>query len=205
MTHTLRFLVACVALVAVLPSGTHAHFKLLEPASWIVESERGDPQKAAPCGGDSKEAGTPTGVVGKAVGGSKLHVKIQETIFHPGHYRIALAVNGHAELPPDPVTTTFETEKGPNSLWAVVQSPAQIPVLADGLFPHTVRPAKPDLWEADVQLPNISCPKCTLQVVQFMANHGYNLPGGYSYHHCAEMQITADATKPLDKGWPVSR
>ena len=33
---------------------TDAHFKLLEPASWIVENERGDPQKAAPCGADPK-------------------------------------------------------------------------------------------------------------------------------------------------------
>ena len=27
-------------------------------------------------------------------------------------------------------------------------------------------------WETDVTLPNISCKRCTLQVVQFMAAHG---------------------------------
>ena len=37
-----------------------------------------------------------------------------------------------------------------------------------------------------------------------MAEHGYNQPGGYSYHHCADLAITADATKPLDKGWPAA-
>ena len=77
-------------------------------------------------------------------------------------------------------------------------------MIADGLFQHYTRPASPATYEADVQLPNISCPKCTLQVIQFMAEHGYNLPGGYSYHHCADLTITADASKPIDKGWPTS-
>jgi hypothetical protein len=27
-------------------------------------------------------------------------------------------------------------------------------------------------WETDIQLPNISCAKCTLQVIQFMAETG---------------------------------
>ena len=56
-------------------------------------------------------------------------------------------------------------------------------------------------WESDIQLPNINCEKCTLQVIQFMADHGYNQPGGYSYHHCADLQITADPSKPIDEGW----
>ena len=62
-----------------------------------------------------------------------------------------------------------------------------------------------DPFEADVQLPNISCKKCTLQVVQFMAEHGVNNPGGFTYHHCANLEITADPKKPIDKGWPTER
>lgn len=177
-----------------------AHFKLVEPASWIVENERGDPQKAAPCGADAKAE------MSKAVtpvkGGSLLHLKVLETIYHPGHYRVALAVNSREELPPDPTTVERTTDKGPRSVWGVIQSPPQLPVLADGLFPHYTRPANPQTYEADVRLPNITCAKCTLQVVQFMADHAYNQPGGYSYHHCAELAITADPDKPLDKGWP---
>jgi hypothetical protein len=61
------------------------------------------------------------------------------------------------------------------------------------------------IFEADIQLPNITCAKCTLQVLQFMAEHAYNQPGGYSYHHCADLQITADPSKPIDTGWPVGR
>jgi hypothetical protein len=178
-----------------------AHFKLIEPASWIVENERGDPQKAAPCGADAKAE------MSKAItpvkGGSMLHLKVVETIYHPGHYRVALAVNSREELPPDPITFERTTEKGPRSVWGVIQSPPQLPVLADGLFPHYTRPASPQTYEADLRLPNITCAKCTLQVIQFMADHAYNQPGGYSYHHCAELQITADPEKPIDKGWPT--
>ena len=192
--------VFALALAALPTVVLNAHFKLIEPASWIVESERGDPQKAAPCGADDKAE------MSKAVtpvkGGSLLHLKVLETIYHPGHYRVALAVNSREELPPDPMTIERTTEKGPRSVWAAIQSPPQQPVIADGLFQHYTRPASPQTYEADVQLPNITCAKCTLQVIQFMADHGYNQPGGYSYHHCADLKITADPKKKLDKGWP---
>ena len=37
---------------------------------------------------------------------------------------------------------------------------------------------------------------------QFMEDHAYNKDGGYTYHHCADVKITADPAKPIDKGWP---
>lgn len=204
MKQTIRVFVAtaAAALAATVPAAVEAHFKLLEPAPAIIESERGDPQKAAPCGvtPDAK----PSEIVTKATGGSKIHLKVAETIYHPGHYRVALAVNSRTELPVDPVTVERMTERGPYSVWAAIQSPPQLPVLADGLFQHYTRPASPQTFEADIQLPNITCPKCTLQVIQFMAEHGYNQPGGYSYHHCADIAITADPAKPIDKGWPMA-
>ena len=136
-------------------------------------------------------------------------------MFHSGHYRVALAVNSRNDLPPDPVVAERWTEKGPYSTWAQIQSPPQLPVLVDGLFPHYAKPGEPSskrvdpksplIWETDIELPNINCPKCTLQVVQFMADHGYNVPGGYSYHHCAALEIAADPAKPIDSRWPVSK
>ena len=206
MKHSARFLLVFAGLAMAVQTATSAHFKLLEPASWLVESDRGDPQKAGPCGGTNSDWGKPSNVIGKAVGGQKLHLKVQETVYHPGHYRVALAVNSPTELPLDPETTTRDSEKGPWSVSALIQNPPQIPVLADGLFVHSTRPTgKMEPWETDIQLPNINCKKCTLQIVQFMAEHGYNNPGGYSYHHCAELQMTADPAKPLDKGWPADR
>ena len=206
MKHSARFLFVFAGLATAVQPVAYAHFRLLEPASWLIEGDRGDPQKAGPCGGTNTDWGKPSNIIGNAVGGQKLHLKVQETVYHPGHYRVALAVNSRTELPLDPVATTRDSEKGPISVSAVIQDPLQIPVLADGLWVHSTRPTGPmDPWAADVQLPNISCKMCTLQVVQFMAEHGVNNPGGFTYHHCAELQITADPKKPLDKGWPAER
>ena len=206
MKRSVRSLLLLAGLTMTVQPATYAHFKLLEPASWLVESDRGDPQKAGPCGGYNTDWGKPSYAITKAIGGQKLHLKIQETIYHPGHYRVSLAVNSPTELPLDPQVTTKDSEKGPWSVSAAIQSSPQIPVLADGLFVHAERPTGPmPPFETDVQLPNISCRKCTLQVVQFMADHGFNNPGGYSYHHCAEIQITRDPAKPLATGWPAER
>ena len=59
---------AVAAALAVAPAPLGAHFKLVEPASWIVENERGDPQKSTPCGvtADAKMSGA----VSKVTGGS---------------------------------------------------------------------------------------------------------------------------------------
>ena len=195
--------VAVAVVLACLPAATHAHFKLLEPASWIVENQLGDPQKGGPCGGTNADWGTPTYAVTQAVGGSTMHVKVQETIYHPGFYRVALAVNSPTELPPDPKATTETTDRGPRSISGEVMNPVQMPVLADGLFMHHERAATP--FETDVTLPNINCKRCTLQVIQFMEQHGANNPGNYTYHHCAIVQITADAKKPIDAAWPKER
>jgi hypothetical protein len=188
-----------VLLAGLAPAFANAHFRLLEPASWLEENKLGDPQKLGPCGGTSANAGTPTGVVSAATGGSKLHLKLQETVYHPGFFRVALAVKSREELPPDPVVVTRDTEKGPWSISGAIQSAPQRPVLADGLFLHKAKTTEP--YETDVQLPNINCEKCTLQVVQFMEEHGYNKDGGYTYHHCADLKITADPAKPIDKNW----
>jgi hypothetical protein len=196
-----------------LPS-TATHFKLLEPEPSLVTDERGNPQKAGPCGGSNTDWGTPSWAVTQVVGGQDLHLKIQETVYHPGHYRVALAVNSPTELPLDPVATTRDSDRGPWSVTGEIQDPPQIPVLADGLFPHSnfdadgrfVRPeGRLDPWEADIPLPNINCENCILQVVQHMNEHAFNNPGGYSYHKCAHLQITADPTKPLSTGWPAER
>jgi len=192
-----------VAALLLAPAVMQAHFKLIQPASWLIEDDRGDPQKAGPCGGSNTDWGKPSDAVTQAAGGSTLHVKVQETIYHPGFYRVALAVNSPTELPQDPEATTEQTDRGPRSISGKVMSPVQPPVLADGLFTHHERVTAP--FETDVTLPNINCRRCTLQVVQFMEQHGANNPGNYTYHHCAVVQITADAKKPIDAAWPKER
>ena len=197
MRNVMSGLLVAVVAAAAAPI-VSAHFKLLAPASWIVEDMRGDPQKAGPCGGTIADPGTPTNAVTKVQGGQKLHIEIEETIYHPGHYRIALA-RTRAGLPADPEATVQQTEKGPRSVSAAIVANPQPPLLVDGLWPHTARPA--EKWVTDIEIPNINCEKCALQIIQFMANHPGVREGGFSYHHCADLDITADASKPIDKRW----
>lgn len=201
----IRFLLAAV-IAAALSSTAHAHFVLVSPAASLVQDRLGDPQKITPCGGVSANPargvsanpGTATHAVTRLTGGSTVHLLLHETVFHPGHYRVALARTA-AQLPPDPEVTTRDSARGPWSVSAAIQNPPIAPVLADGLFPHTERPTA--LWEADVPVPNIDCQNCVLQVIQFMADHARNLDGDYSYHHCAIVDIAADRSKPIDTRW----
>jgi hypothetical protein len=196
---------AFLALAGVaVPSGSQAHFRLLAPASWLAENQLGDPQKAGPCGGTNADYGKPTYAVTDVRGGSLLHVKVQETVYHPGHYRVALAVNSPTELPLDPKAQTMTNDKGAiMSVSAEIMSPVAPPVLADGLFVHTAKVDMP--FETDVTVPNINCKSCTLQVAEFMEQHPVNNPGQFTYHHCAVLHITADPGKPLDTAWPAQR
>jgi hypothetical protein len=193
-----RMIIFAFVVLGLVAPLADAHFKLLEPTSWIVEGNNGDPQKAWPCGGTT---GTASGAVTNLKGGQKLHLKIQETIYHPGHYRVALAPT-KTELPPDPKVTTRESARGPQSVSAEIEKTPKPPVVADGLFVHTARSTEM-YFETDVEIPNFNCPKCVIQVIQFMAEHGLNREGDYSYHHCADVAITADTTKPITKGWPA--
>ena len=191
--------------VLVAPEVAQAHFVLSEPPAWMSQDSLGLPEKTGPCGDEYDDSGiaTPTNIVTAYQQGQTITVTINETIFHPGHYRIALAVNSRAELPADPDAQTRDSDKGPWSVSAPIASSVKIPVLADGLFVHTSKQADP--WETDVTLPNINCPHCTLQITQFMAEHGYNKDGGYYYHHCADLAITADPSKPVDSRWPAAK
>ena len=205
MTSRLKLAaLAGFAAVALTPAVGLAHFILQAPASAIVENQLGDPQKAAPCGIAEGVASTPSGAVTPAVGGSMLHIKVQETVYHPGHYRIALAVLDRAELPVDPEATTRDTERGPRSVSGKIDPSPKAPVLVDGLWVHREKPAAgtPLIHETDVKLPNINCDTCTLQVIQFMEDHGLNKMGDYSYHHCATLRITANPKLKLDAAWP---
>jgi hypothetical protein len=202
MRASKALLLSCVALAAIAPSGI-AHFRLMEPASWLQENQLGDPQKLGPCGGTSADPGKPSGSVTSVQGGEKLHLKIQETVFHPGFYRVALAVNSRDELPKDPEVKTEPSANGPRSVSAAIQYPPLPPVLADGLFQHVAKFDKEQ--ETDVEIPNINCKSCILQVVEFMANHGVNKDGDFTYHHCAVLQIHANSSKPIDTRFPAEK
>ncbi len=177
------FGVATLGLGLLAATPAQAHFVLQSPAALSEQNQVGDPQKAPPCG-DAGNA-VATGMVTSYKAGDVVTITLDETIFHPGHYRVSLALNDISELPEEPpVTADNKSDCG-----SVPIDPAPVfPVLADGLLVHTEPFGGTQTIE--VTLPaDVSCDNCTLQVIQFMSNHGLNNPGGCFYHHCATISI----------------
>src|SRR5665647_145052 len=105
-----------------------AHFKLNEPASLSTQDGIGSPQKTAPCGqDDGNPAFVPTNMVTTVQTGSMLTISINETVPHPGHYRVSIAQD-MASLPADPLVT------GANCGMTAIDPNPTLPLLADGLF-----------------------------------------------------------------------
>jgi hypothetical protein len=181
---------AAIAAVGVLaPKRAEAHFRLLTPDNWAQENNTlGGPQKSYPCGETDDPSPpnevTPTNKVTPYHPGDTVTVTIQETVMHPGHYRVALSVNDRSELPADPPVTAAATACGTT----VIEATPTFPVLVDGALQHTA--ALTGQQTIKVTLPtNVTCTHCTLQVIEFMSDHGLNNPGGCFYHHCADISI----------------
>ncbi len=170
---------AVAATMLLAPTTADAHFTLKAPASWYSQDSSGSPQKMAPCGDEG--GGSPSGIVTAYQPGQKITVTIDESVvFHPGHYRIALATTSRSQLPGDPGVT-------PDAMSACgstpIMNPPVFPILADGVFVHTAPFTTPQ--SVQITLPNITCAHCTLQVIEFMSNHG----APCFYHHCADISI----------------
>jgi uncharacterized protein (TIGR03382 family) len=177
---------AVVVMAAMLLSVEHAqaHIKLLKPQPMYMENGRGDPQNSGPCGG----TGTRSNMVSEFHPGETIMVEWQETMAHPGHYRIALAKTASDLKDPDvPLDGNCNYEDGAYDDKALVY-----PVLADHLFPRDqAAVSAPDaqrMFQQEVTLPNMTCDKCVLQVIQFMTVHAPPC----SYYHCAEVSIVGD-------------
>jgi hypothetical protein len=180
------------ALVVSSPGIAQAHLRLIDPPSWVVEGALGDPQKTSPCGGTQV---TETGVVTTFRAGEEITVAWQETVPHPGHFRISLA-RDRADLIDPPVETTNGDGVSGTSISAEIMDTPRYPVLVDNLFPRSLV-ITPDAFTTTVTLPDETCDSCTLQLIQFMAQHG----PGYFYYHCANVRIVAaDADLPEEDG-----
>jgi hypothetical protein len=176
--------VAVGAISVLAPTSARAHFILQAPACYSQQDAIGIPEKSAPCGqSDTGSTVVPTGMVTAFQPGQTVTITITEAIYHPGHYRVALA-GSQADLPADPTVTAGSSACGT----AVIENPATLPVLADDLLDHSSAFSGPQ--SVQVKLPdNPPCTQCVLQVVEFMSDHPLNPQGGCFYHHCANITI----------------
>ncbi|HUJ58649.1 MAG TPA: SCE4755 family polysaccharide monooxygenase-like protein [Kofleriaceae bacterium] len=182
-------------LVLALGSDARAHFALDAPPAYSMQDSLGLPEKSAPCGqADPGTPVVPTNVVTSFHAGDTITVTIDEKIFHPGHYRVALAT-AQAGLPADPVVTAGDTPCGT----AQIEDSSTPGVLVDNMLPHTTAFSAPQSFQ--VTLPaGMTCDNCTLQVIEFMSDHGLNNPGGCFYHHCAQVTILPPGAPLPDAG-----
>jgi MYXO-CTERM domain-containing protein len=137
--------------------------------------------------------------------GQQVTVQWEETVAHDGWFRIALSYNNRADLH-DP---TVQVNSAMVAIDASVVDPPVLPVLADHLYPHTaasVATQLPKAYSYTVTLPAQTCAKCTLQLIQFMGDHGPNpsntMSGAYIYHHCADISIQSASTDGGSDGNP---
>lgn len=161
-----------------------AHFRLEAPAAMTEQNDLGDPQKTYPCG---TADGALTGEITAYTAGDTISISISEQIYHPGHYRVALATNDISELPADPPITPTPQDQCAST---EIMNPPVFPVIADGMLAHAAPFDGEQSFE--VTLPeDVTCDNCTLQVVQYMSSHG----APCFYYHCANISIA-----PLEGG-----
>jgi hypothetical protein len=183
-------------LLLLVPGLASAHFILEAPKNSFTQNILGDPQKAPPCGEEMNSSAT--NQVTTYVAGQTITITINETIYHPGHYRVALGLNGPQDLPAEPVVTAGSTACGS----VPIESAPTFPVLADGQLVHDAAFSGKQSFQVTIPS-NVTCTHCTLQVLEFMSNHGLNNPGGCFYHHCATINVVAnDGGMPPDPEQP---
>ena len=143
----------------------HARFsanKLLKPRS------TSDSLKTGPCGGVAQ---LPLDQRTQIVAGSKITVEWEETIEHPGWYRLAFSPDG---------STGFDSnvllDNIPDTTGSIVQG--------DSTTWHR--------YSAEIDVPATTCENCSIQLIQVMTE---NPAMPRNYYSCADVRIVpADNT-----------
>lgn len=155
-------LTALAATVILAHSATaYGHIAMTRPAP------RSDAQKEGPCGATGSTRGTNVTTYRP---GETITVEWDETVDHPGHYRIAFDDNGN------------DSFRDPN--------------LPTDNFPQTLVDQITDKgggrYSQQITLPNMSCTNCTLQLVQVMTT---SVPYNSFYYQCADL-VLSNGTDP---------
>lgn len=163
--------------LALASSTALAHVQIRAPR------QRHEDQKYGPCG---VTGGTRSQNVCSFRPGATITVAWDETIDHPGHFRIAFDEDGVDGLI-DP--TGYEDFDN---------SPA---VLEDNIPDRDVSGAD-SAYSMQVTLPDVECQNCTLQLIQVMTDKMPWGPGGGNdiYYQCADIVLSASAPAEPEPG-----
>jgi hypothetical protein len=163
-----RGLLAAFAALILAPPA-RAHVRLESPAS-----RYGDQMKSRPCGIPGGKRTTSVTTVRPA---ETLTVIFDEIIDHPGYFRIAFDRKGDSALGPP--------------VWngAAFVNPSNVEVLVDLI----ANPPGLTHGEIRVQLPDIECDTCTLQLIQVMTDKPPFDGIDDFYYQCADLRLSATA------------
>lgn len=139
-------------------SAADAHIALRSPAP------RSADQKAGPCGAAGSTRGA---TVATYTPGETITVEWDETVDHPGHFRIAFDDDGQDVF----VNPMLHTDSYP---WVLAEP------IADKAGGH---------YTQQVTLPDAECANCTLQLMQIMTT---TEPYDSFYYQCADIAISAN-------------
>lgn len=151
-----------------------AHIQIAYPA------QRTASQKTGPCGAAGSTRGDTVTVLQP---GATITVQWDETIDHPGHYRISFDVDGDDDFV-DPATMD---ELNSNAA-----------VLVDGI--EDLSGGIPRRYEQTITLPNVECTSCTLQLIQVMGEKEPYGNGDDLYYQCADLVLTNNPQDLPDAG-----
>jgi hypothetical protein len=150
-------------------TGAGAHTALLEPPARYERTF----QKSGPCGHPDNPSGEPTATYAP---GETITVRWEEFIGHPGHFRIAFSAEGDDSFV-DPVDYD-DFYPAENVLVDDIADP-------DGQLMH----------ELEITLPDTTCERCVLQLIQVMTDKPPWGPEGGNelYYQCADIALVGDA------------
>lgn len=183
--------IAAFATAGVGASPVRAHFLQLKPDSWLNEApEDGAPQKGAPCGPKGYDDVNPVPTSGKTTtfhAGEMIELEVQETVHHPGYFRVSLAQTDAmsattSDFPDPPLDDTTACSLDLDA----VPTGSHDNVLEDGLFKDDNMLGDNRHLTQMIKLPDEPCEHCALQIVQVMKDHMLN---SCFYYHCADITI----------------
>lgn len=151
-----------LVLASLLFSSTaFAHIAMTVPAVRTVD------QKSGPCGATGSVRGSN---VTEFQPGETITLEWDETVDHPGHYRIAFDDDGN----------DFQNPNNPGDAFAGTL----VEPIVDKTGGH---------YTQQVTLPTTPCDNCTLQLVQVMTT---SVPYNSFYFQCADIRIAGDVIGP---------
>lgn len=151
-----------LTLATLVAAPAAAHIQMSTPMA------RNTQQKTGPCGVAEGQdmKGDP---VATYQGGETITVVWEETVNHPAHYRISLDLDGQDDF------------VDPGAMDELYSNDA---VLLDG-----IEDKAGGMYMAEVELPDVDCDTCTLQLIQVMYDKPPYGDGNDMYYQCADIVI----------------